>query len=410
MSISKNSILKLISIFFLSIFILINALFWMTQEYLSTMEQKEQLRRFFIAERLVRDGGGEIERIMIKSVTDITQEELLKNGRVLTELPFAKMVLYKNRTIFVRTPPPPHPKAFFSPHPPPPPKDIFTHMALEDIETKGAIPIWAIFVFIDLLILLFFIYLMKKLLPLYHLKNAIRSYKDGDTKLDAPTNTNDELSEITVEFNHVLEKIASMKEARTLFMRNVFHELKTPIMKGSLTADCLEPSLNQERLKRIFERMGYLLDEFSKIERFGSKECELKIGEYLFVDLLDAACDILMCDKNGFIIKLEEPKLILSVDFELFAIALKNLLDNALKYANGKPTIIVSTHFIKICSHGEPILEEKRDFSKPFNRSYENSASGLGLGLYLTNSIVQKHGFYFVYSYKDDINSFEIKF
>ncbi|WP_367278370.1 hypothetical protein [Sulfurimonas sp.] len=49
---------------------------------------------------------------------------------------------------------------------------------------------------------------------------------------------------------------------------------------------------------------------------------------------------------------------------------------------------MVSTHFIKICSHGEPILEEKRDFSKSFNHSYENSASGLGLGLYLTNSIV----------------------
>ena len=410
MSISKNSILKLISIFFLSVFILINALFWMTQEYLSTMKQKEQLRRFFIAERLVREGGDEIEHLMIRSVTDITQEELLKNGKVLTELPFAKMVLYKNRTIFVRTPPPPHPKAFFSPHPPPPPKDIFTHIALEDVETKGVIPIWTIFVFIDLLILLFFIYLMKKLLPLYHLKNAIRLYKDGDIKLDAPTNAHDEVSEITVEFNHVLEKIASMKEARTLFMRNVFHELKTPIMKGSLTADCLEPSLNQERLKRIFERMGYLLDEFSKIERFGSGEWELNRGEYLFVDLLDAACDILMCDKNSFIIKPEEPKLILSVDFELFAIALKNLLDNALKYGEGKPIITIFAQEIKICNRGEPIQELKRDFSKPFNRSYENSASGLGLGLYLTDSIVQKHGFHFVYSYKDDINSFEIKF
>lgn len=55
--------------------------------------------------------------------------------------------------------------------------------------------------------------------------------------------------------------MASIKEARSLFLRNIIHELKTPIMKGSLISEDLE----QTRLGQIFERMNYLLDEFSKI-------------------------------------------------------------------------------------------------------------------------------------------------
>ncbi|MDP2892923.1 MAG: ArsS family sensor histidine kinase, partial [Sulfurimonas sp.] len=203
-------------------------------------------------------------------------------------------------------------------------------------------------------------------------------------------------------------KIASMREARSLFLRNVLHELKTPIMKGSLTCESLESSHEQERLNRIFVRMNYLLDEFAKIERFSSGAWSLRRVEYRFVDILDHAYDLLLCDRDTFTLKGEESGLIVLVDFELFAIALKNLLDNALKYGRGKPTVVISEHSIEICSFGDEMPEAKRDFSKPFNRAYEGSSTGLGLGLYLTNSIVQKHGFTLKYSYQDELNCFEI--
>jgi len=105
---------------------------------------------------------------------------------------------------------------------------------------------------------------------------------------------------------------------------------------------------------------------------------------------------------------MEEEGGVLSVDFELFCIALKNLLDNVLKYSHTKPTISFSGGRIVITNDGDAIDASKRDFSKPFNRSYETSSAGLGLGLYLTNSIAQKHGFRFAYRYENKMNIFEI--
>lgn len=301
----------------------------------------------------------------------------------------------------------PHGKMLFDhrvfappPMPPPPPSVNLTSSAL--------IPIWIVFIAIDLLILAFFAYLIKKLSPLHRLKNAIIDFKEGDTRLNVPIEGKDEISQITYEFNHALEKIASMKEARALFLRNILHELKTPIMKGSLTADCIDASPDQERLKRIFNRMDYLLGEFSTMERFSSGEMTINLREYRFVDVLDHTCDILMCDKKNITVKGEDSALIINADFELFAIALKNLLDNAFRYSESKPTIIILAHAIEICSLGDPLSEENRTFTKPFNRTYEGAMAGLGLGLYITHSILRKHGYKLEYQHISGLNCFRI--
>lgn len=349
---NKHSILNLISLFFILIFLLINGLFWIALEHFAREHEIQQHHRFHFVSH--------------------------------------EMMLFDHKPFGLPLPPPS-----------PPPLSI-------TLKSPALLPIWIVFITIDLLILTFFGYLLKKLSPLRRLKNAIIDFTEGDTHLKIPIIGKDEISQITQEFNVVLKKIASMKEARALFLRNILHELKTPIMKGSLTTDCLNTSEDQERLKRIFNRMDYLLKEFSTMERFSSGEMTINPQEYRFVDIIDHACDILMCDKKSIAIKGEEAVLIVNVDFELFAIALKNLLDNAFKYSEGNPSIIILSDCIEICSLGEALTEENRSFAKPFNRSFESSMNGLGLGLYITNSILIKHGFKLEYNYASGLNCFRI--
>ncbi|OHD99687.1 MAG: hypothetical protein A3E21_07710 [Sulfurimonas sp. RIFCSPHIGHO2_12_FULL_36_9] len=406
---NKHSVLTIISLFFLFIFTLINALFWVALEYTQKRHEEEQLRRFFLAERVIHERDETTLKHLMIRPSSMSSATLLEKGEVILELPFAKMLKYGGKSFFIHLPPPRPPFGFKEPHPDfIPPPNFRGGEVLEDISEQDFFLLWAVVAGIDTLILIFFAYLFRKLLPLYRLKNAIRMFKEGDISLDAPSNGKDEISEVTKEFNLVLEKIASMREARSLFLRNVLHELKTPIMKGSLTCESLEPSHEQERLGRIFVRMNYLLDEFAKIERFSSGAWSLSRVEYRFVDILDHAYDLLLCERDTFTLKGEESGLIIWVDFELFAIAIKNLLDNALRYGKEKPTVVISIDSIKIYSLGDEIPEAKRDFSKPFNRAYEGSSAGLGLGLYLTNSIVQKHGFTLKYFYQNGLNCFEI--
>lgn len=412
---NKYSILRLISLFFIFIFLLINVLFLVAHQYFLTQYQEEQLRRFMLADRLVHHRSGnfdhELKQLMVR-VSSHSPNLLISEGETIRVLPFGKMIDYHHHHYFVTTPPPKIPFEQFHEDtlkPPFMPHRKFFSIVIEDLAPQSTVPFWSIVVIIDLLILAFFAYLVRKLAPLQRLKNAIVHFKEGDTHLKMPINGEDEISQITQEFNKVLQKIASMKEARSLFLRNILHELKTPIMKGSLSADCIDSSEDRERLKRIFNRMDYLLNEFSKMEQFSSGEWYLNSREYRFVDILDHTCDILLCDKKDITVKGEESALLIKVDFELFAIALKNLLDNAFKYSNSKPTLIILSYSIEICTIGEPLPDENRTFTKPFNRTYESSMHGLGLGLYITNAILQKHGFKLEYSYTSGLNCFRIR-
>jgi two-component system OmpR family sensor kinase len=417
---NNHSLLRIITLFFLLIFLLINGLFWIANQHFTKEEEAERMRRFALADRLFHHPDGnfktELKELMIRP-SSISPALLQSKGKNISLFPFGKVIQYNNRIYFVKIPPTMllndrHPP-FWNRFPPPmsmPPPEFFSNIVLEDLRPQSLWPIWIVFVAIDFLILLFFGYLVGKLLPLQRLKDAIIHFKEGDTHLKIPISGKDEISQITQEFNQVLQKIASIKEARSLFLRNILHELKTPIMKGSLTTDCLSPSTDQDRLKRIFNRMGYLLDEFTKMEQFSSGEWRLNMQEYRFVDILDHTCDILLCDKKSLTIKREESALIVNVDFDLFAIALKNLLDNAFRYSSTKPTLIILKNCIEICSIGEPIPDENRIFTKPFNRSYESSLTGLGLGLYITNAILQKHGYTLQYHYASGLNCFKIIF
>ncbi|ADR33923.1 integral membrane sensor signal transduction histidine kinase [Sulfuricurvum kujiense DSM 16994] len=413
---NNHSIIRLIILFFLLIFALINGLFWIAHNYFANEMQGDRMRRFALAERLIHhrsgDFGTELKQLMI-APSSLSPDFLRKNGITLEEFPFGRVMEHNGKIYFLKSPPPMNPfdrpPLMFDPSlPPPPPFDRHDLMVLEDLKVTSIWPIWTVFIMIDLLVLLFFIFILKKLTPLNRLKNAIMNFKEGDTRLDVPIGGKDEISQITHEFNLALEKIASMKEARALFLRNILHELKTPIMKGALSTDCLEESEDQKRLKRIFNRMDYLLREFSTMERFSSGEMTINPQEYRFVDILDHTCDILMCEKKNIVIKGEDSALIINVDFELFAIALKNLLDNAFKYSDTKPTLFILQHAIEICSLGEPLPEENRTFTKPFNRTYESSMTGLGLGLYITNAILHKHGYRLEYHYDTGLNCFRI--
>jgi len=413
---NNHSVIRLIILFFLLIFALINGLFWIAHNYFANEMQGDRMRRFALAERLIHhrsgDFGTELKQLMIVP-SSLSPDFLRNHGKILEEFPFGRMMEYKGKVYFLKSPPPMNlferpPLMFDHTMPPPPPFERHDLMVLEDLKITSTLPLWAVFITIDLLMLIFFTFILKKLTPLHRLKNAIIHFKEGDTRLDVPIRGNDEISQITHEFNHVLEKIASMKEARALFLRNILHELKTPIMKGALSTDCLEESEDQKRLKRIFNRMDYLLREFSTMERFSSGEMTINPQEYRFVDILDHTCDILMCEKKNIGIKGEDSTLIINVDFELFAIALKNLLDNAFKYSDTKPTLFILPHAIEICSLGDPLPEENRTFTKPFNRTYESSMTGLGLGLYITNAILHKHGYKLEYHYDTGLNCFRI--
>nr|WP_281346804.1 ATP-binding protein [Sulfurimonas indica] len=92
--------------------------------------------------------------------------------------------------------------------------------------------------------------------------------------------------------------------------------------------------------------------------------------------------------------------------------ALKNLIDNALKYSSNRPIkIIADINSLKIISNGLALSKELDYYCKLFtqeNNSREDK--GYGLGLNLVKTILEKHHFQLQYKHHNGKNIFSIIF
>ena len=264
-------------------------------------------------------------------------------------------------------------------------------------------------VLFNILFISFYIFLIRKLKPLLFLKRDIQKFSKGNLDIDTSCKGKDEISEVSNEFNKAITQIRTLTQSRNLFLRNIMHELKTPIIKGLLIANMINEDESKKDLEKLFYRLEYLINEFAKIERFTSNNISLEKREYSFADILDQALDILLIDSSEIDINIKtNPKLY--VDFEMFSLVIKNLIDNALKHGTSKPLVEVNEKSISISNEGKALEKTLENYNQPFNRKYESSQKGLGLGLYIIKNILDLHDLKLEYTYKDNKNIFTINY
>lgn len=419
----KISIVTLISVFFALTLVVINIAFVI--EYKRQISDQEffTFRRFLLAMKMVHDHDSATDRNETLAklgvrISNHPKNLLLQEGKKLLEDPFADMVLYEQKLYFVpkklpHPPPPPEPfmREGVFPLTPPPKMKREEPPVLENVEETSFYRLFVLGGVTNFLLLLFFGIVLRKVLRLSNLKSAIRTFGNTKKFQAIAVDSEDELGEIALEFNLAMEKIHLLKEARTLFLRNILHELKTPIMKGKILSNAIVDLKQQAQMERIFERLETLLGEMVKVEKLSSNEWVLETKEYRLVDVLDHAMDLLLLgDTKRIHIAPQEMAPLVSVDFELFATAIKNILDNALKHSTESVDVTMDLQSITVSSFGEKIPNERLNFSRAFNRIVEGSSSGLGLGLYIANAIVEKHGFDLRYLHVKGQNHFTIHF
>lgn len=264
-----------------------------------------------------------------------------------------------------------------------------------------------VFSIVFFLILMLYIWIIRSLKPLSVLKNKIKTFSQGNLNISCKSDKKDEIAEVANEFDHAVEMIRELLQSRQLFLRAIMHELKTPIGKGRLVSEMLPDEKNRARMHSIFERLNLLIDEFAKIEQITSKNYQLSIKPYKASDLVEASIDLLMFEnpKQHITIEIIED-FKLEVDFELFTLTLKNLLDNGIKYSTDKHIkVIIRGSHIVIENRGEMLNEPLENYFKPFH----TSKKGLGLGLYIVKSILDIHKMGLEYEHREGINRFTVK-
>ena len=266
-----------------------------------------------------------------------------------------------------------------------------------------------IFSLVAIILLAAYVFVIRKLKPLRKLKRQIAKFAAGEIdEVQNVSSGNDEISEVAEAFYDAVSQIKNLNASRKLFLRNIMHELKTPITKGRLAAEMIEKSKNQERLVSVFIKLENLINEFAAVEQVTSNIALNNTKICRIDDVIDEALDIAMVDPGQVTIsKLEDVNL--NADFKLLAIAAKNMIDNALKYSPNKHVnITITRESIKFINEGERLSKELRHYVEPFTKG-ESAKKSFGLGLYIVENIIKAHKLTLSYEYKNGLNVFSFE-
>lgn len=202
-----------------------------------------------------------------------------------------------------------------------------------------------------------------------------------------------------------------LEAARTDFVANISHELKTPVGALALLAETLADEEDQAVARRLHERMvaeahrvGRIIDdllELSRIETGPEVRAELVPVSVLVAEAVERVRPT--AELRGITITVAEPNRRLGVqgDRTQLASALGNLVENAVKYSDegGEVTVTASTdgRSVELCVEDRGIGIPARDLDRIFERFYRvdrgrsRETGGTGLGLAIVRHVVQNH-------------------
>jgi two-component system OmpR family sensor kinase len=253
-----------------------------------------------------------------------------------------------------------------------------------------------------------YILVIRKIRPLKKLKQQIDKFAEGSLETPKMQSGTDEISEVSNAFYASVNHIKKLNHSRQLFLRNIMHELKTPITKGRIIAEMTRDEKQKHRLISIFERLETMINEFASIESITSGMELTNIGTYRLIDIFDEAIDLAMIERDNIYFNIGRD-LHLNVDFKLFSLAVKNMIDNALKYSTNKSvTIAINDKNIRFISTGKPLEKEFEYYLSPFTQG-SNKIKGFGLGLYIVDNILKAHKINFTYHHQSGENVFSFE-
>jgi two-component system OmpR family sensor kinase len=200
-----------------------------------------------------------------------------------------------------------------------------------------------------------------------------------------------------------LENLITTREE---LLRDIGHELRTPIAKGKFAIEKIDDFSQKELLKKIFKDLEILTNELIELEKLNSTKLNITTfkAETLIVESL---AKLYLDDESKIEIEIIDDFKI-KADLYYLSIVLKNLIDNALKYASSFPIkIIVKTNEISVLNEGKALSKELDYYLKPFTQEL-SQRDGFGLGLSIVKKIIDRHDFKLEYSYRNESNIFKI--
>ncbi|WP_345972157.1 ArsS family sensor histidine kinase [Sulfurimonas diazotrophicus] len=261
------------------------------------------------------------------------------------------------------------------------------------------------------LLVMIFLVIIAMLAPLGHLAAKMRAFAEGDYDSRSDVPGRDEIGAVAETYNHLAQRLQDTIVAREALLRDIGHELRTPIARGMFAAEKLPDSDEKKLLRRCFSELESMTSELLEVEKL-SVTGELDLQTIRAETLILQALSKMMIDDE------EKVSIALDEDFDLegdplyLSIALKNLIDNALKYATAYPvTVTAGAGRICVRNRGKPLREPVAKALAPFRRGvHSRRQKGFGLGLSILAKVLERHALPLSHRYEEGWHCFCIDF
>lgn len=251
--------------------------------------------------------------------------------------------------------------------------------------------------------------------PFKQFINVINKVTEGHIDQKINIKGNYEIEKIGTAFNHMIDKISEIEDARQEFVANVSHELKTPLSSVKVLAQAL---LTQEEapielyreflsdINQEIDRETEIIDDLLTLVTLDKKENDLNIEEVNINELIENVMRVLKPlsnEKNIEMVFESYRQVIAEVDETKISLVISNIVENAIKYNNEFGLVKVTLNadhrnfFIHVKDTGIGIPEDsldkvfKRFYRVDKTRSRDTGGTGLGLSI-VQKTIIMHHG------------------
>jgi PAS domain S-box-containing protein len=191
----------------------------------------------------------------------------------------------------------------------------------------------------------------------------------------------------------------------------VAHDLRQPLGTISLSAQMLAHATDEAKLLKYADqihaaaqRLHRMVGDLMDLSRLDAHRLELVRQRVDVPVLVSAVAErmALQAPDRAFDVRVPGPGPDVEADPDRIAQVMENLLTNAVKYGKGGTPIITSVSWgdgdvaVAVTNEGRPLTAE--ELSRIFERFHRTASAklegiqGVGLGLYITRSLVEAHG------------------
>ena len=280
-----------------------------------------------------------------------------------------------------------------------------------------------IFLILIGLIIVFVIIILSNLffirsiiIPVKEINETTKKISQGDYSVRIEKKYNDEIGNLCDSINSMAEEISTTDKMKNDFISTISHELRTPLtsIKGwgeTLTfgMDDSVDEITRKGLQVIVKEAGRLegfVEELLDFSRLQSGRMNLKLAKTdIFAELDETVFTFrerAMREQIEVKYSIPEVPAIADADANRLKQVFMNILDNALKYSRAPSKIFVKAQFTKyegksfisiaIADQGCGISKEDLPHVKDKFYKANVSVKGSGIGLAVTNEIINLHG------------------